>query len=235
MKRNGDWIQTYSGLAFYPLDPQPEEICIEDIAHALSMQCRYTGHLRTFYSVAEHSVRVSLLCDPADALWGLLHDAGEAYLVDVARPIKRLPMMSAYRAGEADLQTAIALRFGLSAIEPVSIKRADMMLATIEARDLLPEMLPQYAHDWWERWQDWTPLIEGCSVMITRPWSPAEAEERFLARFDELTQAKPTALVSVAEAAAILGRHAAERRRLLRAQPVIEAIPDEGLFDKEAA
>src|SRR5579885_2784587 len=88
--RHGDWIQTYCGVAFYPLDPRPEEILIEDIAHALSMLCRFTGHVKRFYSVAQHCVYVSHRCDPKDALWGLLHDAAEAYLNDISRPVKSL-------------------------------------------------------------------------------------------------------------------------------------------------
>src|ERR1017187_10636100 len=76
-------ITTFSGIHFWPLLPNPADIRIEDIAHALSNQCRFAGHAREFYSVAEHSVRVSQLCPPEDALWGLLHDASEAYLTDV--------------------------------------------------------------------------------------------------------------------------------------------------------
>ena len=66
-------ITTFSGVLFRPLLSNPDDIRIADIAHALSQQCRFAGHTRTFYSVAEHSVRVSLLCRPEDALWGLLH------------------------------------------------------------------------------------------------------------------------------------------------------------------
>jgi uncharacterized protein len=91
--RTGDWIQTYTGKQFWPLSPLPEDIVIEDIAHALSMQCRFGGHVRTFYSVAQHSVHVSLLVEPQYALWGLLHDAAEAYLVDLPRPIKKFSEM----------------------------------------------------------------------------------------------------------------------------------------------
>ena len=92
-ERVGDWIQTMSGVIFYPLDPRPEEIRIEDIAHALSHQCRFAGHCREFYSVAEHSVRVSRELPQEFMLWGLLHDASEAYLVDLPRPIKRWSAM----------------------------------------------------------------------------------------------------------------------------------------------
>src|ERR1019366_9954250 len=83
-------IRTYSGVRFKPLDPDPA-VGISDIAHALANQCRFGGHSSAFYSVAQHSVRVSEICAAEDALWGLLHDASEAYLVDVPAPLKQLP------------------------------------------------------------------------------------------------------------------------------------------------
>jgi len=210
MNRIGDWIQTFSGVAFYPLDPRPEDIRIEDVAHALAMQCRFTGHVRRFYSVAEHSVRVSRVCDPSDALWGLLHDASEAYLIDVARPVKRMECMVPYRDAEQRLLHAIADRFGLAWPEPPSVKSGDKCLLAIEARDLMPSVWP----DWREKWY---PFIGDRDFTISRPWSPEEAEERFLARFTELTApaivAQAPATVSVKQAAGILGRHAAEQRK----------------------
>lgn len=207
-ERIGDWIMTASGVAFYPLDPRQDEIRIEDIAHALAMQCRFTGHVRRFYSVAEHSVRVSEVCDLNDALWGLLHDASEAYLIDVARPVKRMACMVPYREAEERLMQAIAERFGLAWPEPATVKHADKCMLAIEARDMMPTVWP----DWREKWY---PFIGDCQVTVTRPWSPDEAEERFLARFRDLTN--PVAVTSrnitVAEAASILGRHAAARRK----------------------
>jgi len=106
-------ITTFSGISFWPLLPNPDDIRIDDIAHALAHQCRFAGHTRLFYSVAEHSVRVSQLCRPEDALWGLLHDASEAYLSDVPAPLKELPEFEPYRAAERNLQGAVAQRFGL--------------------------------------------------------------------------------------------------------------------------
>src|ERR1035441_7448066 len=82
------FIGTFSGLRFWPLDPDPDKILIEDIAHALAHQCRFGGHASKFYSVAEHSVHVSKLCAPKDALWGLLHDASEAYCGAVWAPAR---------------------------------------------------------------------------------------------------------------------------------------------------
>lgn len=109
-ERLGDWIQTYTGRQFWPLDPRPEEIFIEDIAHALSMLCRYGGHCEWFYPVGQHSVYVMHQLPPEYQLWGLMHDAAEAYLVDVPRPVK--VHLYEYKVIEQRLEKAIAQRFG---------------------------------------------------------------------------------------------------------------------------
>src|ERR1019366_6268112 len=80
-------IRTYTGILFDFEEPEASPIRIEDIAHALSLLCRFAGHCKEFYSVAEHSVRVSYACPEEHALWGLMHDASEAYCVDVPRPL----------------------------------------------------------------------------------------------------------------------------------------------------
>ncbi len=85
-----DWIQTYTCKKLYPLSPRMEDICIEDIAHSLSMLCRFTGHCKRFYSVAEHSILVSYFCDPADRRHALLHDGSEYGLTDLPTPLKRM-------------------------------------------------------------------------------------------------------------------------------------------------
>ena len=136
MSRNGGWIQTYSGLKMYPLDPRPEEICLEDIAHALSNICRFTGHCKEFYSVAQHSIYVSVHVSRENALWGLLHDASEAYLCDIARPVKNDKQMSCYRGAEHILQSIIAEKFGLPIIQPEEIDVVDKIMLVTEARDL---------------------------------------------------------------------------------------------------
>lgn len=183
--RRGDWIQTYTLRQFWPLDPRPEDVSIIDIAHALSMMCRFTGHTHRFYSVAEHCVRVSYhasrdVVDDAEALlvarWGLLHDATEAYLVDLARPVKRTDEMKSYREAEQRLMEAICQRFGLPPAEPPAVKVADMRLCYTEARDLFPGV-----HRAW-RWHA-EPLEE--KIL---PWSQEEAKQRFRLRFAELFQ-----------------------------------------------
>src|SRR5271156_4912831 len=80
------WIQTFTGKKFYPFNPKPQDIDIRDIAHALSNICRFTGHTKRFYSVAEHSRNVAKLVPAHMKLQALLHDASEAYLCDIARP-----------------------------------------------------------------------------------------------------------------------------------------------------
>jgi hypothetical protein len=169
------FIGTFSGLRFWPLDPKPEKILIADIAHALAHQCRFGGHASKFYSVAEHSVHVSQLCLPEHALWGLLHDASEAYLVDLPRPLKLLPEFAAYREAERRLQRAVTVRFGLPPDQPASVTEADDTVLGIEAHSLLGSMPVEVT-------RDTPPPFE-----ITDPLPLVEAERLFLARFKELS------------------------------------------------
>jgi hypothetical protein len=169
------FIGTFSGLRFWPLDPNPEKILIADIAHALAHQCRFGGHASKFYSVAEHSVHVSHLCLPEHALWGLLHDASEAYLVDLPRPLKLLPEFAVYREAERRLQRAVAARFGLPPDQPAKVTEADDTMLWIEAHSLLGSMPVEAIRDTHHPFE------------ITNPLLPVEAERRFLARFKELS------------------------------------------------
>ena len=176
-------MQTYTGLQLWPLDPCSSDIYIEDIAHSLALQCRFAGHCRVPYSVAEHSVRVSLLVEEWREGWpdarewafaALLHDAAEAYLVDLPRPVKRC--VEGYAEAEARLEGAIAVRFNLPHTEALAalIKRADNTLLATEARDLLgPHPAP------------WA-LLPPPLPEVIEPWPWQEAEWRFIKRFREL-------------------------------------------------
>lgn len=179
-------LHTYSGQAVYPMAPEANTIAIEDIAHALANLCRFGGHVREFYSVAQHSVIVSHLCAPADALHGLLHDASEAYLVDVPRPVKKLPAMAAYRSVETILQAAIYQRFGLSTKHPESVEAIDDAILVNEARDLF-KVVPDWALE-----REPLPL-RGKAI---EPWDPTEAKTRFLARFRVLAEGVGSRAVS---------------------------------------
>lgn len=168
----GHWICTYTGAKIEPLDPDPSLIFIEDIAHSLANQCRFTGHVSSFYSTAQHSVLVSYLVPDEDRLWALLHDGSEAYISDIASPVKRHPDFGTYYdIAEERLTRAIAERFQLPYPMPKSIKVADKMMLRAEQRDLMPN--------------DPTdgPIFDGEVV----PWSPYDAERQFLSRYVSLT------------------------------------------------
>ena len=106
------YLSTYTGKKFYPYDPRPEQICIEDIAHGLSMLCRFAGQCRFFFSVAEHSIAVAHLLPANLKLFGLLHDASEAYLADLPRPVKAgLPEYRAIETLSVLLQRNSSCRF----------------------------------------------------------------------------------------------------------------------------
>jgi hypothetical protein len=172
--RRGDWMQTFTGRQFWPLDPRPDEVDILDIAHALANQCRYAGHCRRFYSVAEHCVLLSRAVAPEHRLWALLHDSAEAYLVDLPRPVKR--HVVGYHMAEAAVMAAICLRFGLKPEMPEAVHDADYRILRDE---LEQNMAPPPS-----RWpvQDEAPL--GVSL---RFWDPGEAEFWFLKEFKALT------------------------------------------------
>lgn len=168
------WIQTATGRAFWPLRPRVEDVCIEDIAHALAMKCRYTGHCRYFYSVAQHSVLASEIVPPADAFWALMHDATEAYLPDVARPVKKA--IAGFCEIEDRLMEVIAERFGLPMPMPESVRHADLVLLATERRDLMAD--PPY------RWIS-TENIDPLPDRIT-PLGPMSARMQFMQRFKEM-------------------------------------------------
>ncbi|RJG47370.1 hypothetical protein D3Y55_21045 [Mesorhizobium sp. DCY119] len=133
-------MQTYTGKKFWPLDPRADEICIEDIAHSLSLQCRYAGHCHKFYSVAEHSVLMTRWIvehyGNKAALWALLHDASEAYLVDVPRPLKR--HLRDYKAAEMNVMAAVCETFDLPPVMPAEVHEADTRIIADELANMAP-------------------------------------------------------------------------------------------------
>jgi hypothetical protein len=170
--RQGDWMQTVSGRQFWPFDPRPEEVRIGDIAHALSMQCRFAGHCLRFYSVAEHSVLLSRHVAPEHKLWALLHDASEAYLMDVPRPIK--PYLGGYREAEDGVMRAICTRFGLDPEMPQAVAEADTRLLMDEAEQNMER--PDVP------WELKAPPL-GVKLQY---WSPEQAKGEFLSMFLDL-------------------------------------------------
>ena len=161
-------IRTFTGLYVNPLQLRTEDISIGDIWHHLSNLCRYTGACPEFYSVAQHSVYVSSLAwaqyDTKEAaLAGLLHDAAEAYMNDIASPVKHSEGMAGYRAAEKEAERVIFEAFGLSPDWLVKMKEFD------------DRVFHQEAETWWGR----TKWIV--------PSPPAEAKKMFMDRYWELT------------------------------------------------
>jgi hypothetical protein len=124
-------LRTYTGRYFNPLEPDPEQIDIEDIAQGLSNICRYSGQCE-FYSVAQHSVYVAWLLPSQKRLKGLLHDAPEAYLGDVVAPLKVLEQYDFYRTIENDLMYEIYTKYGVDASHDPEIKECDLAVASSE-------------------------------------------------------------------------------------------------------
>ena len=166
-------IQTYTGLEFDVTRPDPALIRIEDIAHALSCMPRFAGHTRWFYSVAQHSVHVSRLVPPHLAKAALLHDAAEAYILDMPTPIKA--MLPVY--GEMEVGLMIAVSKALLGGKPMlyaEVKRADMVALATEKRDLMRNAA------WW------SVPVEPDEARIV-PLLPQQAEQLFLARWAEVS------------------------------------------------
>lgn len=179
-----NWMQMSSGIRFWALNPDIDMILIPDIAHALAFQCRFGGHTRRFYSVAQHCIMVSKLSEvdypnnPEVQLAGLLHDATEAYLVDLPRPIKN--QMPIYKETEDKLALLIAQRFRLTPDAFTTVKKYDEQALALEANSL---MAPLHS-DWLTTsMQDMSlPL----NVRIDKYLSPEEAKAEYMEVFNKL-------------------------------------------------
>jgi len=174
-------IALFSGTIIDPLNPDPSLILIEDIAHSLAMQCRFTGHTKYHYSVAQHSVGASWLAPSGWELWALLHDAPETFMSDIARPIKRssTEFGDIYSAIEDVLMDAVCKRFGLELIDgglPKQVGEVDELMLANEITHLMP---PHPIYQGWENYPSIPPKY-------LRKLTPEQAEAEFMHRYYEL-------------------------------------------------
>ena len=172
------WIQTYTGRQFCLLSPMAEQVCIEDIAHHLSLTNRFCGATPVAYSVSQHSCHVCDLLPNEFKLLGLMHDSPEAYVGDWTRPLK-LAMRSLEMMGPDLVYSGIAdvvgRCFGLDLLNmPREVKHADEVMLATERRDLM-----NHAPNEWEN------LPDAANFRVV-PWSADRAEREFLERFDRL-------------------------------------------------
>lgn len=169
-------IQTFTGRVVRPFDLKPDDVSLKDIAHALSMKTRYTGHGIKFYSVAEHSILMSRWIDEhykdgvEDALYALLHDATETYLPDVASPMKK--HFPGFKELENNISDVIFTHFGFDPCIPKIIKEVDTAILMAEMRQNMRFM----------------PSIGGKELDVTLQfWSPEKAEKEFIYQYGLLT------------------------------------------------
>lgn len=173
------YVSTFSGNRFYPLEPRIDRVAIEDIAHGLAYQCRFNGQTCEFYSVAQHSLVVASLVPPHMQLAALLHDAAEAYLGDMVKPLKVL--LPEFAQIEDKVSLIIATTFGVDFSDYAPIKNADLVALATEKRDLMPHSV--------ERWA-YLDDIHALAAPIV-PMSPREAKLAFLAEYGRLAGKMP--------------------------------------------
>lgn len=140
LQKRGPFIVTFTGRHFHPFDPSPDEVILQDIAHSLALKCRYTGHCSRFYSVAQHSVLVAALVPVEYRKEALLHDAAEAYLADLAFPLKNHERMAGFQLTERDILCTVFQKFGLTYPGYLSpaVAAADRQAMDVEWSELMP-------------------------------------------------------------------------------------------------
>lgn len=183
------WTQTYTGKQFTPYDPQPHQIDIEDIAHSLSMQCRFNGHIKRFYSVAEHAVYVSYLVSPVAQLKALHHDDPEAWIGDMVAPLKWT--FPEFQTLEDNLMRVVESKFDIPVSDAINeeVHTADQWIVHQEAKALFPE----HAHCLLKLWKpcpDFTPPADIYIHFDGLGVPPETAKKMFLARHYELQKLK---------------------------------------------
>lgn len=191
-------MQTFSGRRFWPLAPRVEDIHLEDVAHGLAMTCRYGGHTRFFYSVAEHCLIVSRYVPAELALEGLLHDTSEAWLGDMVRPLKYQDAMIEFRKAEKEIERCVAEKFGLrtDATAHAAVKEIDDRILVDEIQALMrdPSLYLQTGGSGSSDDSLANIIPLGCRIDCL---SPEDAEAAWLARYHELVSHAPAPVTAM--------------------------------------
>ena len=180
VQKTRGYIRSVSGKKLWPLSPKVADVSVSDIAHALGYKCRFTGHTKFFYSVAQHSVYVSQMVPREIALPALFHDASEYMLPDVSTPVKW--QLKGFKEIEEGVLDAVFKKLGLMAYREdtsvmAEIKKADLKLRAIEGRDLMPQDETGYSTE------------EPDPYFFIEPWGIEQGREKFLARYEQILEA----------------------------------------------
>lgn len=181
------YIELSDGSKYYPNEPFDWKV--DTMAHALGNQCRYTGHCRHFYSVAEHSVLCSLLSEElglGDPFEALMHDAHESVITDMASPWK--PHLPDYVAAERQAEESLRSQFNLPLQMSDEAKQIDMLALFIEAHYLIPSK--------GQDWQDPLGVRVRAMKLVKEGWrvqglDPEMAKNAFLRRYHALAKNRP--------------------------------------------
>ncbi len=181
------WLQTSSGRRVHLPTPSVDEVDIKDIAAALSKQCRFNGHCDDFYSVAQHCVMGVLMARHLGMSLQiqrefLLHDATEAYLGDVIRPVKReLPL---YQEMEQTFWGVISKKFGLPEVHSSEVHDLDNYMLVWEKETFLPRS------EVWGGLPDISSFEFEENLGSLRSWAWQDAQGEYLLMYEELFGAR---------------------------------------------
>ena len=185
---DGHWISLLSGAKFNYNKPEESDVTIDDIATALSNICRFSGHLPTFYSVAQHLVNASRLVPQEYAFDALMHDTAEAFTNDLPTPLKwALPI---FKELETKIESAMGDKFGFLYPYPDCVKEADTIMLMLE------KYYVKLDNSVWPAYEEWTKkrIARYQSKVDLKGWQPVRAKREFLERFEELSNARIEAL-----------------------------------------
>jgi hypothetical protein len=170
-------IELLNGQMFDFFNPSATDVSIDELAHVLSNVCRFAGHVRYFYSVAQHLLNTSLIVDPPHEKAALLHDTSEAFTNDIVTPLKAV--VPTFKEIETTIESDMAGRFGFQFPLAPEVKLADLQMLAIEKHILKP--FPSH----------WA-ILDGIEYehLLDRvrmlPMTPDEARMAFLQRWEEV-------------------------------------------------
>jgi uncharacterized protein len=185
MAAKDNFIALLSGAKMNYHYPERSDVTIEDMASALSNNCRFSGHLPRFYSIAQHLVNTSRIVPAEVAFTALMHDTAEAFTNDLPTPLKwEFPV---FKELEGKIESAMSKRFGFEFPYPKEVKEADTIMLILEKFYVKEDFTI------WPNYEEWTQeMVEPYRQLVDLDsWQPRRAKREFLERFEELKNNVP--------------------------------------------